>query len=174
MPATSTDRRSKIRNAAGGVDEPAYEGNGRFGRYYYEFFADPFSDAKLLDIVDPGPQGRNILQPAEESASLLAASLNTATRNRDVLKELLFATKNYRAMGRKLVIREHYLDSKTPRSQVAAELLDLAKTYESLLEEFKLLWLAECKDAGSFQSYLHRYNNTIIPCKKKAEELGNH
>jgi hypothetical protein len=164
----------RIRNAAGGVDEPAYEGNGRFGRYYYELFADPFVDATILDIVDPGQKGREILEPAKQAASILAASQKTATRNRDVLNELLFAAKNYRAMGRKIVIREHYLDSKTPRSQVAAELLDLAKTYESLRSDFKRLWLAECKDAGSFQGYLRRYDNTILPCNKKAEELGNH
>jgi hypothetical protein len=161
----------KLRNAAGGVDEPAYEGNGRFGRYYYEFFADPFSDATILEIVDPGQKGRDILEPADEAARLLEAARKAANRNVDVVDELLFAAKNYQAMGRKLIMREHYLDRKIPRGQVAAELVDLVKTYESLCADFKRLWLAGCKDAGSFQGYVQRYDKTILPCRKKAEDL---
>jgi hypothetical protein len=164
----------KIRNAAGDVNEPAYVSNNRFGRCYYEFFADPFSDGKILEIVDPGRKGRDILEPAAEAARLLQSARKDANRNLDIVDELLFAAKNYQAMGRKLIMRAHYLDRKIPRGQVAAELIDLVKVYESLREDFRRLWLAGCKDAGSFQGYVQRYDNTIIPCKKKAEELRNH
>jgi hypothetical protein len=48
---------------------------------------------------------------------------------------------------------------------------DIAKTYEGLREEFSRLWLAECKDGAGFRSLLQRFDNTIVPCRKKAEEL---
>ena len=59
-----------------------------------------------------------------------------------------------------------------PRAQVAEELLSLAKTYEGLKGDFQRLWLADCKDAGSFRGYVQRYDNTITPCWKKAGELS--
>ena len=37
---------------------------------------------------------------------------------------------------------------------------------------FKRLWLAGCKDAGTFRGFVQRYDNTITPCKKMAKELG--
>jgi uncharacterized protein CbrC (UPF0167 family) len=74
-------------------------------------------------------------------------------------------------MGRKLLVREHYLDKNTPRFEVAGELLSLAKTYEGLKTDFQRLWLADCKDAGSFRGYLQRFDHTIVPCRKRAEEL---
>jgi hypothetical protein len=55
---------------------------------------------------------------------------------------------------------------------VAEELLSLAKTYEDLKADFRRLWLADCKDAGSFRGYVQRFDNTITPCRKKAEELS--
>jgi uncharacterized protein YegJ (DUF2314 family) len=164
----------KIRNSAGGVDQPPYVGNSRFGCYYYEFFADPFADRKITEIVDPGKKGRDILAPADEAARLLAVAGKTVRRNHDAVEQLRFAAANYQAMARKLIIREHYLDPRVPRSQVAAELTGLVKTYQQLRQEFSRLWLASCKDAGSFRDYLRRYDQTIIPCRKKAGELqGN-
>jgi len=75
-------------------------------------------------------------------------------------------------MGRKLIMRERFLDESVPRSDVASELLSLVKTYEELKSDFSRLWLADCKDAGSFRGYLLRFDTTITPCRKKAEELG--
>ncbi len=162
----------KLRNAAGGIDEPAYTGNSTFGRYYYEFFGDPFSDPKILDIVEPGRAGQGILQPALEAEKLLEQARRQVRQNQDVLERLLFTARNYEAMGRKLIARGHFLDTNVPRAQVAEELLSLAKTYEGLKAEFQRLWLADCKDAGSFRGYIQRFDNTIVPCRKKAEELA--
>jgi uncharacterized protein CbrC (UPF0167 family) len=75
-------------------------------------------------------------------------------------------------MGRKLIARGHFLDNNIPRAQVAEELLSLARTYEALKAEFQRLWLADCKDAGSFRGYVQRFDNTIVPCRKKAQELA--
>jgi hypothetical protein len=161
----------KLRNAAGGIDEPAYTGNSTFGRYYYEFFGDPFTDPKVLDIVEPGRVGLQILQPSLEAEKLLQQTQGQATRNRDVLERLLFTARNYEAMGRKLIVRDHYLGNNIPRAQVAAELLSLAQTYETLKADFQRLWLVDCQDAGSFRGYVQRFDNTIVPCRKKAEEL---
>lgn len=161
----------KLRNAAGGIDEPAYVGNSTVGRYYYEFFGDPFADPKILDIVEPGNMGRAILAPAQQAESLLEAAKPKATRNRDVLEQLLFAAKNYEAMGKKLIIRERVLDNSTPRSDVAEELLQLASSYEGLRTELSRLWLKDCKDAGSYRGYLQRFDNTIVPCREKARQL---
>jgi len=161
----------KLRNAAGGVDEPAYTGNSTFGRYYYEFFADPFTDPKVLDIVEPGRKGREILEPAVEAEQLLQRAQPKATRNPEALARLLFIARNYQAMGQKLIVRGHYLDPNVPRTQVADELLALAATYEGLKAEFQRLWLADCQDAGSFRGYVQRFDHTIVPCRQKAEEL---
>jgi hypothetical protein len=161
----------KLRNAAGGIDEPTYTGNSTFGRYYYEFFADPFTDPKVLDIVEPGRKGQDILQPALEAEKLLEAARGQVRQNQDAWERLLFTTRNYEAMGRKLIVRGHFLDNTVPRSQVAKELLSLASTYEGLKTEFQRLWLEDCKDAGSFCGYVTRFDNTIVPCRKKAEEL---
>ena len=116
----------KLRNAAGGIDEPAYTGNSTFGRYYYEFFGDPFTDPKVLDIVEPGRKGQEILQAALEAEKLLESARGQVRQNQDVLERLLFTTRNYEAMGRKLIARGHFLDYSVPRAQVAAELLALA------------------------------------------------
>jgi len=161
----------KLRNAAGGIDEPAYVGNSTVGRYYYEFFADPFTDPKILDIVEPGNMGRQILAPAQQAESLLEAAKPKATRNKDVLEQLLFAARNYEAMGKKLIIRERALDESVPRSDVAEQLLALASSYEGLRTEFSRLWLKDCKDAGSYRGYLQRFENTIVPCRNKAKGL---
>ena len=162
----------KLRNAAGGIDEPAYSGNSTFGRYYYEFFGDPFSDPKVLDIVEPGRKGAEILQPALEAEKLLEGARGQVRQNQDAIERLLFTARNYEAMGRKLIARDHFLDHNIPRAQVAEELLVLAKTYEGLKAEFQRLWLADCMDAGSFRGYVQRFDNTIVPCRKKAEELA--
>jgi hypothetical protein len=161
----------KLRNAAGGIDEPTYSGNSTFGRYYYEFFGDPFSDPKVLDIVEPGRKGKEILQPALEAEQLLERVRGQVRQNQDAFERLLFITRNYQAMGRKLIARGHFLDEKIPRSQVAAELLALAKTYEDLKADFQRLWLADCMDAGSFRGYVQRFDSTIVSCRRKAGEL---
>jgi hypothetical protein len=162
----------KLRNAAGGIDEPAYSGNSTFGRYYYEFFGDPLSDPKVLDIVEPDRKGAEILEPALEAEKLLEGARGQVRQNQDAIERLLFAARNYEAMGRKLIARGHFLDHNIPRAQVAKELLALAKTYEGLKADFQRLWLADCMDAGSFRGYVQRYDQTIVPCRKKAEELA--
>jgi hypothetical protein len=161
----------RLRNAQGGIDEPAYAGNSTFGRYYYEFFGDPFTDPKVLDIVEPGQKGSEILRPALEAQKLLQCASTQISRNQEGLERLIFAARNYEAMGRKLIARGHFLDPNVPRAQVAEELLSLAKAYEALTADFQRLWLADCKDAGSFRAYVQRFDNTILPCRAKAEEL---
>jgi hypothetical protein len=74
-------------------------------------------------------------------------------------------------MGRKLIARGHFLDPNVPRAQVAEDLQSLAKEYEALKADFQRLWLADCQDAGSFRAYVQRFDNTILPCRTKAEEL---
>jgi hypothetical protein len=161
----------RLRNAKGGVDEPAYTGNSTFGRYYYEFFGDPFTDAKVLDIVEPGQKGTEILRPALEAQKLLQSATTQISRNQQALERLIFAARNYEAMGRKLIARGHFLDPNVPRAQVAEDLQSLAKEYEALKADFQRLWLADCQDAGSFRAYVQRFDNTILPCRTKAEEL---
>lgn len=159
----------KIRNASGAIEEPAYSGNATFGRYYYEFFGDPFTDPKILDIVEPGHVGRQILQAANEADRLLQEA--QVTQNQDALEQLLFSVRNYEAMGNKLIARDHFLDSHVPRSGVAREFLDLATQYRSLKADFERLWLADCKAAGSFDGFKQRFDQTILPCEKKAGAL---
>ena len=165
-------QKMKVRNATGGVDETAYFANSTFGRYYYEFFGDPFTDPKVLETVEPGRKGAEIFQPATEAEALLQHARGQATRNLDAFERLRFTTRNYKALGQKLIARAHFLDSNVPRSQVADELLSLAQTFEVLKSDFERLWLADCKDAGSFRGYLERFDRTIVPCRKKAAELS--
>jgi hypothetical protein len=167
--AYSNGQTIKVRKPTDRADTKA--GTDIASRYYHEFFAEPFSDGTITRIVDPGQKGREILQPAEEALPLLMAARSKALRKPEGVEVLLFAAKNYQVMGKKLIMREHYLDPKTPRSQVVAELSDLVGAYESLREEFKRLWLADCKDAGSFPAYLKRYDDLIAACNKKIAEL---
>jgi hypothetical protein len=161
----------RLRNAKGGIDEPAYAGNSTFGRYYYELFGDPFTDPKVLDLAEPGRQGAEIVQAAVQAQALLQAAAGRSSRNREALERLLFAARNYNAMGNKLVMRGHLLDPNVTRAQVARELEVLVKDYERLQADFQRLWLADCKDAGSFRGYVQRFENTLAPCRKKASEL---
>jgi hypothetical protein len=162
----------RLRNAQGGIDEPAYTGNSTFGRYYYELFGDPFNDPKVLDIVEPGRKGAEIVQPAVQAHNLLQSASGQCTRNQEALDRLLFTARNYDAMGMKLIMRGHFLDTNVSRAQLAQELRVLVKDYERLKADFQRLWLADCKDAGSFRGYVQRFDNTIVPCREKAKELG--
>jgi len=158
----------KTKKATAGADEPP---KATDSRCYHELFADPFADSIITEIVDPGQKGRDILQPADEAVAILEAAMKTARCNRDALEGLLFTAKNYQAIAKKLIMREHWLDQSVSRHEAAAELTNVATAYESLREEFKRLWLAECKDAGSFPRYLQDYDKTILPCKKMADDL---
>lgn len=140
--------------------------------HYWEFWNDPFVDPNITKLADPASTGEDILKAANPAAGQLAAAAKQAPRNRDNLEQLLLLARCYQAMGRKLVAVGHYLSPQVARSQVAAELADVAKTYEGLREEFSRLWLAECKDGAGFRSLVRRFDNTIAPCKKKGEELG--
>ena len=139
--------------------------------HYWEFWNDPFADPNITKLAAPVSTGEDILNQANLAASQLATAAKRATRNRDNLDELLLSARCYQAMGHKLVAVGHYLSPQVPRSQVATELADVAKTYEGLREEFSRLWLAECKDGAGFRRLLQRFDSTIAPCKKKAEEL---
>lgn len=161
----------KIRSASGAIEEPSYSGNSMFGRYYYEFFADPFTDPKVLEIVEPGRVGASIVQTAGEADRLLREAQPSATRNHDALEELLFAVRNYEAMGDKLDVRSHFLDARVPRATVARELLDLAAQYRALKADFERLWQTDCKPNGSFDGFKQRFDQTILPCEKKADSL---
>lgn len=165
-------KKLRLRNPAGGIDEPAYAGNSRFGRFYYEFFGDPFTDPTILALVEPGNLGRAILSSAKQAIALLEKAKSKAKRNNDVIDQLLFAAKNYEAMGQKFVVREHVLNKLIHKSQLADELLAVVTAYEELKTEFSRLWLNDCKDAGSFRGYLNRYGNTINSCRAKAKEYG--
>lgn len=140
--------------------------------HYWEFWNDPFADPNITKLATPASTGEEIVKEANLAASQLATAAKQASRNRDNLEQLLLCARCYQAMGRKLVAVGHYLGPQVPRSQIAAELADVAKTYERLREEFSRLWLAECKDGAGFRSLLQRFDNTIVPCKKKAGELG--
>ncbi len=166
-------KKLRLRNAAGGIDEPAYVGNSRFGRFYYEFFGDPFTDPTILALIEPGNLGRAILASAKQAVTLLQKAQTKAKRNQDVIEQLLFAAKNYEAMGQKFVMREHVLNNLVPKAQLVDELLAVVTAYEELKTEFSRLWLSDCKDAGSFRGYLNRYGNTINSCRAKAKEYSD-
>lgn len=161
----------KIRNAAGVVETPPYTGNMTLGWYFDEFFADPFTDPRIKQIADLEQMGQDILTAGNKSAKLLESAREQATSNQDVIDELLFAARNYQAMGRKLLILNRYNDKSISRTSVARELSDLADTYIKQKEEFRTLWLKDCKDAGTFAYLTGRFDQTIIPCRKMAEEL---
>ena len=154
----------KVREPSGKVVESG-------SQHYWEFWNDPFADPNITKLAAPSSTGEEILREANRAADKLATSSKQASRNRDNLEELLFAARCYRAMGRKLVVLGDYRNPLVSRSQVAAELAEVATTYEALREEFSRLWLAECKDGAGFRSLLKRFDNTITPCRNKAEEL---
>jgi hypothetical protein len=154
----------KVREASGKVVQGG-------SLHYWEFWNDPFADPNITKLAVPASTGEEILKEANLAASQLASATKQALRNRDNLEELLLCARCYQAMGHKLVAVGHDLSLQVPRSQVAAELTDVAKTYEELREEFSRLWLAECKDGAGFRSLLQRFDNTVVPCKKRAEEL---
>ena len=87
------------------------------------------------------------------------------------MEQLLFAARNYEAMGNKLKARGQFLDSHIPRGDVANEFSGLATQYRALKSDFEKLWLADCKAAGSFEGYKQRFDQTTLPCEKKAAEL---
>ncbi|MHB1459556.1 MAG: glycoside hydrolase family 20 zincin-like fold domain-containing protein [Armatimonadota bacterium] len=161
----------KIRNAAGIVETPPYIGNSTLGWYFDEFFADPFTDPRIKQIADLEQMGQDILTAGNKSAKLLESAKEQASLNQDVLDQLLFAAKNYQAMGQKLLILNMYNDKSVSRLKVARELSDLADTYAAMKDEFRRLWLKDCKDAGTFAYLTGRFDQTIIPCRKMADEL---
>lgn len=143
-------------------------------QHYWEFWADPFADPVITKLAVPASTGQDILNEADRAARRLATAAKQARRNQDNIKELLFLAACYQAMGRKLVVRGDYLAPQVPRSHVAAELDEVAKTYERLRDEFTRLWLAECKEGTGFDALRKRFDNTIAPCKAKAAELRGH
>lgn len=161
----------KIRNAAGVVETPPYLGNTTLGWYFDEFFADPFTDPRIMQIADLEQMGKDILLAGDKSAKLLESARLQATSNLDVIDQLMFAAQNYRAMGRKLLILNRYNDKSVSRTRVARELDDLADTYAAMKDQFRTLWLKDCKDAGTFAYLTGRFDQTIIPCRKMAEDL---
>ncbi len=162
----------KVRNASGAVvDLPPYVGNSTIGRYYWEFFNDPFNGAGITDIADPQGKGLEILKSADEAANLLQDALKKAVRHRDALEQLLFAARNYQAMGQKLIVRAHILDPQYSQEKLASELDGLVKTYEGLKADFQRLWLAENRRNEGFNALVQRFDSTIVPCRKKAEEI---
>ena len=161
----------KIRNAAGVVETPPYIGNTTLGWYFDEFFADPFTDPRIKQIAELEQMGQDILTVVNKSARLLESAKEHASLNQDLLDVLMFAAKNYQAMGRKLLILNRYNDKSVSRLRVARELSDLADTYASMKDEFRRLWLKDCKDAGTFAYLTGRFDQTIIPCRKMADDL---
>jgi len=139
--------------------------------YFWEFFNNPFADKRITTIADPGAKGAEILEAADEAVQLLEDSLVKTTRNRDNIDQLLFGARCYQAMGRKLVILDHYRDEGYPRADVIRELAGLVETYEELQAEFKRLWLAEDRENENFHGLLARFNHTIGPCTRKIDEL---
>ena len=157
-------QRVKVRESSGKV-VPADS------QHYWEFWNDPFADPNITKLAVPASTGQDMLNEADPAAGRLAAAAKQASRNQDNLKELLFLAGCYQAMGRKLVVLGDYLSPQVPRGRVAAELDEVAKTYERLREEFTRLWLAECKDGTGFRNLRQRFDNTIAPCKAKAGAL---
>ncbi len=159
-----------IRTESGETPIPPYAGNSTFGRYYYEFFGDPFTDPRITEIADPLWKGREILAPANRAAALLSAALTTARSNRDNLEQLLFAARNYQAMGQKLVLRAHELNPEIPREQVRRELQQLVDTYRLLRADFARLWLAENRDNAGYRELLSRYDRLIDALQRRMSE----
>jgi len=71
----------KIKNAAGRVVHTRASGHNLGFDYYFAFFANPFSDGKILQLADPGQQGRDMLRPAKMRSPCLKppARAETAT-----------------------------------------------------------------------------------------------
>jgi hypothetical protein len=154
----------KVRESSGKVVQAG-------SQHYWEFWNDPFTDPHITKLAAAASTGEDILNAANPAERQLAAAAQRASRNRDNLEQLLLTARCYQAMGRKLVAVGHQLSPQVPRSRVAADLAEVAKTYEGLREDFSQLWLAECKDGAGFRRLVQRFDNTIVPCKKKSQEL---
>jgi hypothetical protein len=142
--------------------------------HYWEFWQDPFLHPDLVKIAEPIIMAEDILKPANEAAILLKNAYKLAIRNKDNIDQLIFGTKNYQAMGQKLIMLGHYRDQSMSRTQVSVELYQLVKTYEELRTDFQCLWIAEdCENTG-FEELIERFNSTIVPCRQKADELNHH
>lgn len=140
--------------------------------HYWEFWQDPFTHPDIIRLADPAGMARDVLAPANKAARILELARGVAKRNVDNIDQLIFGARNYQAMGRKLRITANYRDDSCPRARVASELLELVRTYEEMRTEFSRLWLAEDRENDGFRALLNRFDNTIAPCKQKAEELS--
>ncbi len=140
-------------------------------QHYWEFWHDPFTATDIVSMADPIATGNEILVPAERALAMLQESAKEASRNRDHVEQLIFAAKNYAAMGRKLIAAGHWRDAKYPRRKVAEELKQIVAVYEQLRNDFRRLWLAEDCENDGFRVLLNRFDETIVPCRQKATEL---
>jgi hypothetical protein len=140
-------------------------------QHYWEFWHDPFTAADIVSIADPIATGNEILAPAKKAVAMLQKAAKEATRNQDNLEQLIFAARNYAAMGNKLIATGHWRDEKYPRRKVADELKQIIAIYEELRSDFRRLWLAEDRENDGYRVLLARFDETIVPCRQKAKEL---
>lgn len=135
------------------------------------FLGDPFTNKEIAWFAEPGQVGEQVVRSADRAARILERALGKATRNGDNIEQSLFAAECYRATGKKLIALGHCNDTQYPREAMAEELDQLVATYEELKSEFKRLWLAEARENDNFHRLLTRFDETIVPCKKKIAEL---
>ncbi|MCU0961708.1 MAG: beta-N-acetylhexosaminidase, partial [Pirellulaceae bacterium] len=154
----------KVRDREGNISE-----TGSY--HFWEFFGDPFTREEITSLVDPGADGRRILDQAVPAVKLLEAARVIATRNQDNLDQLLFGARSFEALGHKLVALSHYNDPGYNRGEVASEFESVADTYAALQAEFRRLWLAEDRDNDQFHDHCARFDWTIVPLRQKAMQL---
>jgi hypothetical protein len=158
------EQKVKVRAASGATAETD-------SSHYWEFWQDPFTHPDLTRLADPAGMARDVLGAADPAARLLAAARAGAVRNADNLDQLLFAARNYQALGHKLQALADFRVPAVPRVRVVGELRRLADEYEGLRGEFRRLWLAEDRDNSGFHDLVGRFDNTIAPCRAKAAEI---
>jgi hypothetical protein len=134
-------------------------------------FNDPWTEKNTAALADRVATGQQILATENQAAELMTGATGQASRNQDNLEQLVFGILNYQAMGKKFIASGHYLDAKVPRAQVIQELQEVVRMYETSKADYCCMWRAEDRENTTYQNFLAWYDNTILPCKQKVDEL---
>ena len=140
-------------------------------QHFWEFYQDPFTHADIVKLADPGQMGRNVLADAEPAVTLLRDALGRATRNRDIVEQMLFGARCYEAMGRKLIALGRFREEAVPRAEVAAEMEAVAHEFRELQADFERLWLEENRDNPEFRERVSWFGRTETAYMQKSAEL---